>query len=75
MMKVIVVEYRPEWRKMFADEKRILQAALGGISSRIEHIGSTAVVGLAAKPIIDIMIGLKDFLLADGLVAKIEALN
>jgi GrpB-like predicted nucleotidyltransferase (UPF0157 family) len=74
-MKVSIVEYRPEWRKMFEDEKRIIQMALEGVSARIEHIGSTAVAGLAAKPIIDIMVGLEDFSIADHLVPKMEALG
>ncbi len=60
---------------MFEDEKRVLRNALSEVSARIEHIGSTAVPGLAAKPIIDIMIGLDDFSIADELVPKIEALG
>lgn len=74
-MKVTIVEYRPEWTDMFEDEKRVLRNALGELSARIEHVGSTAVSGLAAKPVIDIMIGLDDFSIADKLVPKIEALD
>ncbi len=74
-MKVTVVEYRPEWRKMFEEEKRILQTALGEVPARVEHVGSTAVAGLAAKPIIDVMVGLEDFSIADHVVPKIEALG
>lgn len=74
-MKVTVVEYRPEWQKIFEDEKRILQTALGDVPAQIEHIGSTAVAGLAAKPIIDLMVGLEDFSIADNVVPKIEALG
>lgn len=73
-MKVTIVEYNPEWRRMFEDEKRVLQSALAEIPAQIEHVGSTAVVGLAAKPIIDVMIGLEDFSIADSLVPRIEAL-
>ena len=73
-MKVTIVEYRPEWRKLFEDEKRVIQTALGEVSARIEHIGSTAVAELAAKPVIDLMVGLEDFSIADNLVPKIEAL-
>ena len=75
MMKVTIVEYRPEWRKMFEAEKRSLWAALGGVSAQIEHIGSTAVEGLAAKPVIDLMVGLEDFSIADHLIQTIEALG
>lgn len=74
-MKVSIIEYRPEWRKMFEEEKLLLQAALSEVSAQVEHIGSTAVNGLAAKPIIDIMIGLPDFSAADKFVPEIEALG
>ena len=74
-MKVTIVEYRPEWKKMFENEKSILQKALGEFPARIEHIGSTAIAGLTAKPIIDIMIGLKDFSAAQSVVPRIEALG
>lgn len=42
---------------------------------QIEHIGSTAVPGLAAKPIIDIMVGLENFALADSLVPRVTTLG
>lgn len=74
-MKVSVVEYRPQWQAMFEAEKHRLRAVLDKVSARIEHIGSTAVGGLAAKPIIDIMVGLPDFSAADELVPEIEALG
>ena len=74
-MKISVVEYRPEWREMFEEEKHRLRAVLDEVSAQIEHIGSTSVVGLAAKPIIDIMVGLPDFSVADKLVPEIEALG
>ncbi|MDQ3812942.1 MAG: GrpB family protein, partial [Armatimonadota bacterium] len=44
-------------------------------SAAIEHIGSTSVPGLAAKPIIDIMVGLADFTQADALVLRLQSLN
>lgn len=73
-MKVAIAEYRPEWIEMFEVEKKVLQTALGEVPAQIEHVGSTAVSGLAAKPIIDIMVGLEDFSIADRQVPKIEAL-
>ena len=60
---------------MFEEEKQLLQAVLGEVSAKVEHIGSTSVDRLAAKPIIDIMIGLTDFSVADGLVPRIETLG
>lgn len=49
-----VVEYNPEWPDRYEREATRIRAALGDDLIRIEHIGSTAVPGLAAKPIIDI---------------------
>lgn len=54
---VEVVPYDPLWSQMFADESQRILALIGGYAECIEHIGSTAVPGLAAKPVIDILIG------------------
>lgn len=51
-----VVPYDPEWPRQFESERVRLQQMLGDVAVRIEHNGSTAVPGLAAKPIIDIQI-------------------
>jgi GrpB-like predicted nucleotidyltransferase (UPF0157 family) len=51
---IIVVEYDPEWPRTFDILRLRLARALGNLAVAIEHIGSTAVPGLAAKPIIDI---------------------
>lgn len=53
---VAVVPYDPRWPVLFEAEAVRLGHALGEIAVRIEHIGSTAVRGLAAKPVIDIQI-------------------
>ena len=58
---VDVVPYNPEWPKWYERERRHLLACLpGGLVTRIEHFGSTAVPGLAAKPIVDMLIGVTD---------------
>jgi GrpB-like predicted nucleotidyltransferase (UPF0157 family) len=54
---VIIEKHASEWPTVFATERAILLAALAPCSLQIEHIGSTAVPGLAAKPIIDMMLG------------------
>lgn len=72
-MKVTVVEYSPGWPELFEQEKYLLQEILANTGVVIEHVGSTSVVGLAAKPIIDLMLGLPDFSLADSLIPKITA--
>jgi GrpB-like predicted nucleotidyltransferase (UPF0157 family) len=48
--------YDPEWPDRFAGLGRRLRGALGDVALRIDHIGSTAVPGLAAKPVIDVQI-------------------
>jgi len=57
---VHLVEHNPGWRASFPAEQAALGEALDGLSCDIEHIGSTAVPGLPAKPIMDIAIGIPD---------------
>src|ERR1035437_10199467 len=51
---VIMVEYDPRWGEAFALLRQELAGVLGNVAIAIEHVGSTAVLGLCAKPIIDI---------------------
>lgn len=53
---ISIVPYDPAWPREFEAERKRLQTAFGDTAVRIEHHGSTAVPGLAAKPIIDIQI-------------------
>ena len=55
-MKVEVVESNPSWPDEFNSEKLKLKEALGDLVFKIHHIGSTSIPGLAAKPIIDIIL-------------------
>ena len=48
--------YNPSWPEIFNTEKEALNQALGDLPLRIDHVGSTSVPGLLAKPIIDIQI-------------------
>lgn len=59
-MKVTFEKYNPFWKNQFQSIKNELEKSIGFLNSQIEHIGSTSVEGLSAKPIIDIMIGVKD---------------
>ena len=56
MRKIEVVDYDPEWPKMFELERETLYRVLRAVAISIHHVGSTAVPGLAAKPVIDIMV-------------------
>ena len=53
---IVLVDYDPRWPVRFLDERAKITTALGAEAIRIEHIGSTAVPGLAAKPIIDVLV-------------------
>ena len=57
---VVIVPYKAEWPRHFASERTRLQSILQGINFRVEHIGSTAIPDLAAKPIIDMMLGVDE---------------
>ena len=59
-MKIILEDYQTGWVDAFAREMAVISSALAGFSPAIEHIGSTAVEGLCAKPTIDILVGLRD---------------
>ena len=49
--------YDPEWPRRFDEERRVLAAVFAGSDAVIEHVGSTAVPGLGAKPVIDVLLG------------------
>lgn len=56
-----IVSYDPSWPRQFLEERDLLAQTLGAwILGGIEHVGSTAVPGLDAKPVIDIMVGVHD---------------
>ncbi|KSU89348.1 GrpB family protein [Priestia flexa] len=59
MREIKVVPYKTEWQNQYEIEKRLLEAIFGAEILSIHHIGSTSVPGLAAKPIIDILVEVK----------------
>lgn len=60
MDPIVIVDYRPDWPDVFARLGGELREALGAVATRIDHIGSTSVPGLAAKDIIDIQVTVAD---------------
>jgi GrpB-like predicted nucleotidyltransferase (UPF0157 family) len=54
---LVIAPYSPEWPREFERERDALLATLAPLPVHIEHIGSTSVPGMSAKPIIDIMLG------------------
>ena len=57
---IIVADYDPGWPGRFRHEEARIRAALGRAALSVEHIGSTSVPGLAAKPIVDVLLVVED---------------
>ncbi len=57
---VQVAEYNPNWPSLYAREAERIERMVGKSAIRIEHVGSTSVPGLVAKPIIDIVMEVAD---------------
>ena len=69
---IIVVPYNPKRKNEFQKIKNEIYNALGNLALSIEHIGSTAVVGLSAKPIIDIDVVIKNHSLLNEVIKKLK---
>lgn len=74
-MKIILKPYDESWPGNFRAERNRLMQVIDQPGLQIEHIGSTAVPGLAAKPVIDILIGIHDFKESDSLIPLISSLG
>jgi len=71
--RIQLVDYNPQWPVLFARETERIRSALGSQALRIEHVGSTAVPGLAAKPIIDLLLEVVDSAREDEYAPALEA--
>jgi GrpB-like predicted nucleotidyltransferase (UPF0157 family) len=71
--EIKLLNYDPEWPKKFESHAKRIAGALGQVAVRIEHIGSTSVPGLAAKPIIDILVVVRDSADESAYLAQLEA--
>ena len=72
---VVVVAYDPSWPARYAELEARVRGALGDTALRIEHIGSTSVPGLAAKPIIDVLVMVADVTDEEAFVPPLEAVG
>mgnify|MGYP001417882080 CR=1 FL=1 len=70
-----IAEHDPEWKNMFLRIGNNLRNSLGDQAIRIDHVGSTSVFGLDAKPIVDIQISIVDFDDEDSYRNNIESLG
>ena len=74
-MQVEAVKFNPRWIEIFSTEKILLKEHLGDLVENIHHIGSTAVPGLSAKPVIDIIIEVFSLDKLDELSPVMESLG
>lgn len=73
--KVELKKHDPNWKFVFALEAGMLRESLGDHINKIEHVGSTAINGIHAKPIIDIAVGVSDFSGIPNIVTIMERLG
>ena len=69
---ILIEPYNPDWKSHFLQLKQVLSTLLTRIPVDIQHVGSTAIPGLPAKPILDIDIIITDTSLLAGIAAKLE---
>ena len=73
--KVLVLPYDRAWKSDFETIKEELEAALGDLALGIEHVGSTSVEGLSAKPCIDLDVVIRDYSVFGRVVEKLAAIG
>ena len=73
--QVRIEDYSSEWARSFAEEQERLLAAIGHVSRIIEHVGSTAVPGLCAKPVIDIAVGVAELSIGAACVEPLAGIG
>jgi GrpB-like predicted nucleotidyltransferase (UPF0157 family) len=71
--EIVIVDYDSSWPARYQLERKRVRRALGLSALRIEHIGSTAFPGLAAKPIVDLLVAVADPDDESGTVTALEA--
>src|SRR4051812_2680418 len=73
---VVIAAYDPTWPERFEAERALLEPVLGEAApGGIHHVGSTAVPGLAAKPVIDILVGVADLESSRALIEPLGAVG
>lgn len=73
--RVVVLPYDEAWKADFEAIKNEIEAAIGELIVCIEHVGSTSVEGLSAKPCIDIDVIIKDYSVFDSVVQGLNAIG
>jgi GrpB-like predicted nucleotidyltransferase (UPF0157 family) len=73
--EIVLFDYDPRWPERFEQERERILAALGARALAVEHFGSTAVPGLGAKPIIDILVGVRELSAGEACLQPLRALG
>lgn len=73
--RVIVMPYDTKWKSDFENIKMEIESAIGDLIISIEHVGSTSVEGLSAKPCIDIDVVIKDYSVFDNVVSRLKTIG
>ena len=73
--RVGIVSYNPNWKEIYKEESKKIKNVLSDIIVDIHHIGSTAIPGIKAKPVIDILVEVKDIEAVDRYNNKMEELG
>ena len=68
-------QYSPEWKTLFEQEADLLRATMDVAALQVDHIGSTAIVGMSAKPIIDLVVVVSSLNEAGVWIPRLEALG
>ena len=69
---LVLAPYSDDWPRLFEAEKQLIQRAVGPYILDVQHIGSTSIPGLVAKPIIDTMVGIASFEAATVCIKPLE---
>jgi GrpB-like predicted nucleotidyltransferase (UPF0157 family) len=72
---VTLRSHREEWHQLFSDERNRIVDAVGDPSLPVEHIGSTSICGISAKPILDITVGTPEFELEPPFLKSLETID
>lgn len=73
--KVVVLSYDRTWKSDFEEIKTEIENVVGDFIIGIEHVGSTSVEGMSAKPCIDLDVIIKDYSVFDTVVSKLESIG
>jgi len=74
-IRIQIVDYDPQWQDLFSLEAARIRSVLGSLALQIDHAGSTSVPGLAAKPIIDLVLGVADSSQEDAYSPALESVG